>query len=106
MTKLETLEGCKLGANYARPNIHRKIPNVLSKTQLLKIFSYIERCYFFDLAGLFPAEIFWLDVDYPTSTAIDVEVVVGVDTVEVVVVAPAKAHRPDFHFIRSLAAFF
>lgn len=31
-----------MGANYARPNIHRKIPNVLSKTQLLKIFSYIE----------------------------------------------------------------
>ncbi len=30
-----------MGKNFARPNNHRKIPNVLSKSQLLKIFSYI-----------------------------------------------------------------
>jgi integrase/recombinase XerD len=31
-----------MATNYARPNIHRAIPNVLSKTQLLKIFEAIE----------------------------------------------------------------
>jgi integrase/recombinase XerD len=31
-----------MATNYARPNIHRAIPNVLSKTQLLKIFEGIE----------------------------------------------------------------
>ncbi|MBI5355687.1 MAG: tyrosine-type recombinase/integrase [Candidatus Aenigmarchaeota archaeon] len=31
-----------MGTNYARPNIHRAIPNVLSKMQLLKIFEGIE----------------------------------------------------------------